>query len=446
MALELFRGQFCIDQDCQDTDSLQVALDPAAPPQHGTTAPSGNEGGITYTPASGYTGADAVAIRASDGDLITPASIPLHVADTAFCSPAPTLQVRPGAQKAATATCTAPNFGFTGVSLVGQPTKGSVSQFFGSTTFLYTANAGASGADSFTFKATSDSGDSPLATQAISISTTANEVPVCQEPFGPTVAYSGHMTFVFPNCFDGDFDSLTYQVVAGPSHGSTTVENGSIRYTPPGPTSARTSSTSAPTTVMGDSRRSPCRSTSGRLRRRVARPSRTSASGPAASARSAHVHEPPGRYPDLRRRHAARQGLAHGRRLPGPVQSTANAGASGADTFVLRARIPQATRSSRSTRTSIRRGTPRRTADFGSTVLVARGTTTDLPLASRCTDEEGDSMTFTRVTAPGRTGRHRGARRGPAVHGRPGVPRVRLASATPRPTAAARRRARPSRT
>ena len=120
----------CFDQDFQDSGDLTIALDPSAPPAHGTLAPSG--GNVSYTPAAGYTGADSFGIKATDGELTTLASVLLHVADTAFCSPAPTLRVRPGARKSAIVNCTAPEFGFAPISITSQPAKGTVTNFFGS--------------------------------------------------------------------------------------------------------------------------------------------------------------------------------------------------------------------------------------------------------------------------------------------------------------------------
>ena len=390
----------CFDQDFQDAGDVTLALDPASPPQHGTLAPSGTTN-ISYTPTAGYTGADRFGIKATDGELTTLASVPLHIADTAFCSPAPTLQLRPGVGKTAIADCTAPDFGFAPVSLVSQPAKGTVTNFFGNAEFFYTADQGASGADSFTFKAGEDELESPVATQNVLIDAAANEPPECVDP-QPLTAYPGRDATIFPFCFDPDNDPLTYTVSRAPAHGSTRMQLGLILYTA---TAGYTGGDDLEITVTDG------HGASVPVEQLVdVRPPRAPGCAPveALTARPGGVRtatllctNPQGDPQTYAIAQQGQKGTVTAGDFPGQFRYTANAGASGTDQFTLRASnavgntdVPVDVTLDEAWNTA-----PHCTVG---SATVARGTTTDLPLASRCADDEGDAITFTRASAPAR--------------------------------------------
>src|SRR5437762_3274075 len=101
--------------------------------------------------------------------------------------------------------------------------------------FTYTPNANYSGPDSFTYKANDGSLDSNVATVAITV-TAVNDPPVAtndsfttNEDTALTIAAPG----VLGNDSDSDSATITAVVVAGPAHGTLTLNTpASFTYTP----------------------------------------------------------------------------------------------------------------------------------------------------------------------------------------------------------------------
>jgi len=172
---------FCTDQDTQDQ---HLTYTPTSAPVHGSLS-NQQDFQVDYVPTAGYTGEDAFTLRASDGALADTYSQTLHVADTPLCSTPPAIQVRSGKSRDVTVDCTWPDddFGTQRYEIVTQPAKGTLApsspQFDPVRT--YTANPGATGADSFTVRATGASGNSPAVTQAITTGPSINSPPVCTD-------------------------------------------------------------------------------------------------------------------------------------------------------------------------------------------------------------------------------------------------------------------------
>ena len=99
-------------------------------------------------------------------------------------------------------------------------------------TYTYTPTAGYHGADSFTFRANDGALDSNTATVAINVAA-VNGAPVAANgnlTTGEDTAYHGTLTAT-----DGDSATLTFSIVAEPSHGSIEITNtatGAYTYTP----------------------------------------------------------------------------------------------------------------------------------------------------------------------------------------------------------------------
>ena len=305
----------------------------------------------------------------------------------------------PGAQKSAIVNCTAPDFGFAPISIASQPAKGTVTNFFGSAELRYTANQGASGADSFTFKAGEDELESPLATQNVVIDPAANEAPDCSDP-QPATAYPARDKFIFPFCFDADGDTLTYTVTRAPSHGTTRKEFGSIVYTA---AAGYTGGDDLEITVTdGHGASVPIEQIID------VRPPQAPGCAPvqAISARPGGVRtvtvfctNPQGDAQTYAIAQQGQKGTVTAGDFPGQFRYTANAGASGADQFTLRASnvvgntdVPVDVTVDEAWNTAPH--------CVQGSATVAKGTTTDLPLASRCADDEGDAITFTRASQP----------------------------------------------
>ncbi len=93
----------------------------------------------------------------------------------------------------------------------------------------YVPASGYKGSDSFTYKANDGSLDSNTATVNVTV-THVNQAPVCS-----TVALSTPVNTAgdaAPSCTDAENDTLTYAIVAQPTHGTASVVAGQLHYVP----------------------------------------------------------------------------------------------------------------------------------------------------------------------------------------------------------------------
>ncbi len=93
----------------------------------------------------------------------------------------------------------------------------------------YVPASGYEGSDSFTYKANDGSLDSNTATVNVTV-THVNQAPVCS-----TVALSTPVNTAgdaAPSCTDAENDTLTYAIVAQPTHGTASVVAGQLHYVP----------------------------------------------------------------------------------------------------------------------------------------------------------------------------------------------------------------------
>ncbi|MFL5757664.1 MAG: Ig-like domain-containing protein, partial [Chloroflexota bacterium] len=222
---------FCSDEDAQDAQLTYTAVGGAGP-AHGTLGPfDGSQ--VSYTPATGYTGTDQFGVRASDGTLDDTTDVPLHVANGPLCSTPSAAIVRAGHSRELAVDCTQPDDVFTALQyeIVSAPTKGQLDSADASfdSTRTYTANAAATGADSYSIRAVSGANASPAVVQAITTGN-VNNPPVCDESGGATQVYAGRPGRLFPSCFDLDQDSLTYTAPTQPAHGTSSVSNNQLTY------------------------------------------------------------------------------------------------------------------------------------------------------------------------------------------------------------------------
>jgi hypothetical protein len=234
----------CFDTDYQD-QTLTYSIVTPPPVGQGSLSPVVPEfGGFStnFTPANNFTGATSFTWRASDGSLNGGDMVQkIHVANTPFCSPAPTIVLRAGRNKGFEPECTFPeDFSGSNVSYVitTPPAKGTLSPS-GSSPFAqrtYTASQGTDGADSFGFQLTSSGGNSPIATQLINITPTANEAPSCtSNTFNAQNVFRGRanaIPVVSFWCFDPDSDPLTAVKNSDGAHGTVSDTGGSLTYTP----------------------------------------------------------------------------------------------------------------------------------------------------------------------------------------------------------------------
>jgi hypothetical protein len=211
-----------------DPDGNPLTFSVVASPSHGTL--TGTPPNVTYTPASGYTGADSFTFTVNDGTVDSaPATVSINVM-------APNVAPVANAQSITTNEDTAKGIVLSGSDANGDPltyqvtagpTHGSLS---GSAPNLtYTPAMNYNGSDSFNFRV--NDGQENSAPAAVSITVLAvNDAPAaaaqsfntsCNTPKAITLAGS-----------DVDGDSLTFLVGTGPTHGSLAGTAPALTYTP----------------------------------------------------------------------------------------------------------------------------------------------------------------------------------------------------------------------
>jgi P-type conjugative transfer protein TrbJ len=191
-----------------------------AGPSHGSVSLSGAV--ATYTPATGYTGADSFTFEASGpGGNSSPATISVTVG----APPAPLAANGVITTPYETpATVTLPGSGaISSYAIVGDPTHGTVA--LSSASVTYTPASGYAGTDSFTYDVTGPGGTSAPATISVTV----------QAPPAPS-ASNGAITTPYNTTASTTLIGLgvisTYAIVSGPSHGSVSLSGSTATYTP----------------------------------------------------------------------------------------------------------------------------------------------------------------------------------------------------------------------
>ncbi|MET0070595.1 MAG: Ig-like domain-containing protein [Candidatus Thiodiazotropha sp.] len=116
------------------------------------------------------------------------------------------------------------------ISLVTDVTNGTLT-LNGDGTFSYTHDGSENFTDSFTYRVTDNDGETADATVTIDIVSTNSSPEAADTGFSviEDTPYTGNL----PTASDGDGDTVAYQLVSGPGHGSAAVDtNGGFSYTP----------------------------------------------------------------------------------------------------------------------------------------------------------------------------------------------------------------------
>jgi hypothetical protein len=191
---------------------------------------SGSAPNLTFTPSANATGSDSFTFRVGDGVLNSgTATVSINIT-AVNDTPAAT------SQNIATSEDTAKGITLSGsdvdgntltYSVVTQPTKGTLS---GSAPNLtYTPNANANGSDSLTFRVNDGTAFSANASVTISI-TAVNDAPAASSQ-SVTTAEDVSKSIILTSS-DVDGDALTYSVVTGPSKGTLSGTAPNLTYTP----------------------------------------------------------------------------------------------------------------------------------------------------------------------------------------------------------------------
>src|SRR5204862_204160 len=190
------------------------------------------DGSFTYIPAADYNGSDSFTYKANDGALDSNvATVSLTVTavndapvavndsyttaeDTPLTVPAPGVLGNDSDIDSATLTAV----------LVTGPAHGTLT-LNANGSLTYTPAANYNGSDSFTYKANDGALDSNVATVSLTV-TAVNDAPVAAND-SYTTAEDTPLTVAAPGVLgnDGDIDSatLTSVLVAGPAHGTLTL-------------------------------------------------------------------------------------------------------------------------------------------------------------------------------------------------------------------------------
>ena len=164
---------------CGDPDDDEVTLAVGAAPEHGTS--SAGNGFITYTPAAGYLGPDAVPFTASDGHGGTfTGEIPIDVRapEAPTCTQGPIAEtVRPGGTVSLTLFCFSPQGDPQTLSTPVAPAKGTLGSYDEFSGVEYVADDDATGDDTFTLRVSNAVGASEDQDVTITIDPDFNRAP-----------------------------------------------------------------------------------------------------------------------------------------------------------------------------------------------------------------------------------------------------------------------------
>ncbi len=213
-----------------DGDALAYVV---GSPAHGTL--TGTAPNLIYIPDANYHGPDTFTFHANDGTLDSNlATVTMTVGAVNDAPVANGQMVTTNEDTAATIVLVATDVDGDALAyVVGSPAHGTLTGT--APNLIYIPDANYHGTDSFTFRANDGTMDSNLATVTITINA-ANDAPVAVNDAYSTsedTALSIVAAGVLTNDTDIEGDALTAVLVAGPSHGTLTLNaNGSFDYMP----------------------------------------------------------------------------------------------------------------------------------------------------------------------------------------------------------------------
>src|SRR4051812_39841301 len=225
---EIFAG--CYDAE---GDLIDLTADTAATKGTVTVGPRpGSPAGVWtlhYTAPADYTGPDSFDLVAGDEapapaasqSARTAVSLSVDAVQAPTCvTPAARDDVQSGRDTLIALECWQPhnNFAF---EITKQPAHGTVmAPQVPKTLATYHANAGYTGADSFSYRATNTAGASVEVTQDITVVERQNVAPVCSGYDGGNTGAGAPRTVAL-SCTDADGDPLGISIATGPDHGGT---------------------------------------------------------------------------------------------------------------------------------------------------------------------------------------------------------------------------------
>ena len=213
-----------------DPDGDTLTITDATTPAEGTVAVK-DDGTITYTPATGFTGTDTFDYTVTDGIATDTATVTVAVANAA-----PTADDDTASTETNTPVLvdvldgdTDPNGDALTPVIVDQPSHGAA-QVNDDGTVTYTPADGFKGTDSFTYRASDGDLFSNRATVTIAV---GNAAPTADDDTTSTETNTPVVVDVLDGDTDPNGDALTPVIANQPSHGAAQVnDDGTVTYTP----------------------------------------------------------------------------------------------------------------------------------------------------------------------------------------------------------------------
>uniref|UniRef100_UPI0032B2BEDE Ig-like domain-containing protein n=1 Tax=uncultured Mycolicibacterium sp. TaxID=2320817 RepID=UPI0032B2BEDE len=218
-----------------DADGNTLTATLVTGPTRGTLTLN-SDGSFTYTPNTGYHGADVFTYTANDGVANSTTAVVTITVTTVNDAPSAVNDAYTTSEESAVngnvlANDTDADGNTLTATLADGPSHGALT-LNSDGTFTYTPTANYNGTDSFTYTATDGTATSNVASVAITVNPVNDTPTAVNNAFATNedVQLSGN---VLTNDIDVDGDTLTATVVNGPSHGTLTLNgNGTFTYTP----------------------------------------------------------------------------------------------------------------------------------------------------------------------------------------------------------------------
>jgi VCBS repeat-containing protein len=226
-----------VDVLANDSD-LDGTLDPASvlatTPANGTVSVNTTTGAITYTPNAAFSGSDSFSYTVKDnlGATSNAAIVSISVTAVNQAPVAVNGTLAASEDTAATGTLSAsdPEGSALTFTIVSNGAKGTAVLTNAATgAYIYTPNANATGADTFSFRASDGALNSNVATVTVNIAA-VNDAPA---PSAPPILTNEDTTSTSQVVANGDGGEFSYRIVVSPQRGRAFVSaTGLVKYIP----------------------------------------------------------------------------------------------------------------------------------------------------------------------------------------------------------------------
>jgi len=195
-------------------------------PNHGSI--SVEESAFKYTPSLNYVGNDVFSYEIKDEETNTTSNtaiVSIKITNAVPVAKDMNLTTNKNKSKKLKLEATDDDDENLTYKIVSYPSHGSLSG--DAPNLTYTPSLNYAGSDSFTFKANDGTVDSNTATVSIKV---LNKAPIAKDM--NVTAHENKTSIIVLEASDPDNDSLTYSIISQPSHGSISINDRNVTYTP----------------------------------------------------------------------------------------------------------------------------------------------------------------------------------------------------------------------